>query len=207
MLLGFLTILVMGIIAYAFWREGPLSGLVMCCNVFLAGLVAFNFWEPIADLLEPAFSGWFLEGTEDLLALMLVFCPMLALLRWATYTLASTHMEYPEVLYRGGAVFFGLLTGYLLAGFLTCAFQTLPFHQNFLGFEPYEPGKSHPARRYLPPDVVWLAMMHRLSAGSISGGEQGGFDPRANFELRYGRYRRFELGKDKPMKWQGEMRP
>ena len=206
MLLGFLTVLIMFIIAYSFWREGPLTAFAMCCNVLLAGVVAFNFWEPIADVLEPAFAGSFLEGTEDLLALMALFCLTLMFLRWITNTLASTHMEYPILLYRGGSVLSGLLTGYLLAGFLVCAFQTLPIQRDFLGFEPYKPGQSA-ARRFLPPDRVWLAMMHRLSVNGLWTGEKSEFDRNGTYELRYLRYRRFEEQGKKPEKWQGEIEP
>jgi len=207
MLLGFLTFLIMAVIAYAFWHEGPLTAFTMCCNVLLAGLVAFNFWEPIADLLNPAFAGSFLEGTEDLLILMVLFCLTVMFLRWATNSLARTHMEYPILLYRGGAVLFGLLTGYLVAGFLLCAFQTLPYQQDFMGFESYKPGQSSAARRYLPPDLVWLAMMHRLSVGGFSAGENSEFDRNGNYELRYSRYRRLDDQGKKPEKWQGEIEP
>jgi hypothetical protein len=204
MALGLLTVLVMAILAYAFWREGPLTAFAMCCNVLVAGLLAFNLFEPIADLLEPAFADNFMAGTEDGLALMLVFWPALMLFRWMTNSLASTHMEYPAVLYRGGAVFFGLVAGYLVSGFLLCAFQTLPFQQDFLGFTPYVRGESSGARRVLPPDLVWLAMMQRLSRGPLStGGEDGPtvFDKNGNYELRYARYRRLdESGKTRPIK-------
>ena len=55
MLLGFLTVIIMAIVAYAFWREGPLTAFASCVNVLLAGLLAFNFWEPIADAFDSSF--------------------------------------------------------------------------------------------------------------------------------------------------------
>ena len=199
MVLGLLTLVIMGIAAYAFWREGPLTAFVMACNVLLAGILAYNFFEPVADLLEPSFQGTFLAGTEDALALMLVFCPALMVLRWATNSLASTHMEYPPVLYRGGAVVFGLLAGYFVAGFLTCLLMTMPIQRDFLGYEPYVARDSSPLRRWFPPDFVWLATMHRLSGGVLTAGEEDAgrprrFDPQGNFVWRYGRYRRLDDG-------------
>ena len=205
MALGIFTVIVMGICAYAYWREGPLTAFAMCVNVILAGLLAFNFWEPIADQLESVFEGSFAEGTEDGLALMLIFLPVLALLRWITNSIASTHMEYPPILYRAGAVVFGLLTGYLLSGFLVCVLQTLPLQQNFLTFEVAEPGKSHPLRRLMPPDLVWLAMMHRVSDDKRLGGDEP-FDKNCNFELRYQRHRRFDESGN-PLQWRGELQP
>jgi len=204
MLLGALTILLMGIIAYAFWREGPLTAFAMCANVLIAGLLAFNFWEPIADAFDSSFGDTFLEGTEDALAMMVIFLLVLMLLRWITNSIASTHMEYPPVLYRGGSMFFGLVTGYLLAGFLLCVMLTLPVQPSFLLFEPYEPGKSSTWRKVLPPDVVWLAMMRRASDEKRLGSDDV-FDPHANYELRYGRFRRSDDGKPTP--YHGELEP
>jgi hypothetical protein len=197
----------MAIVAYAFWREGPFTALAMCCNVVLAGLLAFNFWEPIAAALHPSFVGNFLEGTEDAIALLLLFCPALMSLRWLTNSLARTHMEFPTVLYRGGSVLFGLLTGYFLSGFLLCTYQTLPVQQNFLGFEMYEQGKANPLRQVLPPDLFWLATMHRLSGGGLSTSEPTHFDPKGNFELRYERFRRLDSQSGPPLPYQGELEP
>ncbi len=198
MVLGLLTILIMLVIAYAFWREGPLTAFAMFCNTLIAGIIAFNFWEPIADLIDPAFQDSVFEGTEDALALMIPFLLILMGLRLATNSLASTHMEYPALLYRGGAVFFGLLTGYFLSAILVCALQTLPIQQNFLSFDRYKPGETPAARKFLPPDLVWLSMMNRLSGKSLSGGDEA-FDATGSFELRYARHHRVdESGKSTP---------
>src|SRR6266496_4449542 len=100
MVLGLFTVIIMGVVAYAYWREGPLTAFAMCVNVVVAGVLAFNFFEPIADLLESVFEESFAAGTEDALAMMLIFLPVLALLRFVTNSIASTHTEYPPVLYR-----------------------------------------------------------------------------------------------------------
>jgi hypothetical protein len=198
MILGLLTVAIMLAIAYAFWREGPLTAFAMFCNTLIAGIIAFNFWEPIADLLDPVFQETVLEGTEDALALMIPFLLILMGLRLATNSLASTHMEYPALMYRGGAVFFGLVTGYFLAGILVCAMQTLPIQRNFLSFEQYKPGETAAGRKLIPPDFVWLSMMSHLSGKSLNAGDKP-FDARGNFEMRYARNRRVdESGKSTP---------
>ena len=72
-MLAFLTLLMVLALGYAYFVEGIFTGFLMCCNVFISGLVAFDFWEPIADQLEPSFRGTFLQGYEDALALVLLF--------------------------------------------------------------------------------------------------------------------------------------
>src|SRR6185437_3670801 len=177
MLLGFLTVLIMLVVAYAFWRQGVLPACAMALNVFLAGLVAFNFFEPIAAELDPMLAESFLHGYEDSLCLVVLFSIMLVFLRWATNALIHATLDYHPILQQGGAVLFGLMTGYLVAGFLLCVAQTLPFDQHFMHFESKvvtdAPGAK--ARRVMPPDRVWLALMHRASETSLSW--DAPFDP------------------------------
>jgi len=194
-------------VAYAYLREGMFTACAMCINVFAAGLIAFNFWEPLADLLDPTLSETFLAGYEDALCLVILFCLTLGLLRLATNNMAHKEIEYPPAVLRGGAAAFGMVTGYLVSGFLVCVLQTLPWHQNFMGFQ-YDYPKDSPTpavRKVLPPDRVWLALMHRAGAYAFANNQVEGaddqqspyeryltFDRDCNFELRYGRYRRYD---------------
>ena len=196
MLVGFLTVLIMAGVTYAFWREGLLTALTTACNVFLAGLVAFAFWEPIADVLSSLLADTFLHGYEDALCLVVLFALALGLLRLATNNLASAHLEYHSLVRQGGIVFFGMVTGYLASGFLLCVLQTLPWHANFMGFDYHVDKNAGGAKtpRVLPPDHVWLALMH---------GAMPDFDPDGSFELRYARFRRYDDNRD-ALPYQGE---
>lgn len=191
MLLGFLTVVVMLVAAYAFWRQGVLPAFAMAVNVLLAGLIAFNFFEPIAAELDPMLAGSFLHGYEDSLCLIALFCLTLAFLRWAANALIHATIEYHPALQQGGAVLFGLLTGYLVAGFLICVAQTLPLDEHFLKFdarvEANAPGAK--VRRVMPPDRLWLSLMHRASKASLSWDDDSAFDPDGSYELRYSRER------------------
>jgi hypothetical protein len=206
-MLAFLTIMIMGITGFAYFREGLLTAFALFCNVFLSGLIAFCFWEPIADLLDPLVAGNALHGYEDFLVLILLFCASLLLLRWLSNTLAPHTTEYFVGLQEGGGVVFGMAAGYLLAGFLVCALQTLPWHQEFMGFgADYDPAQTGAAlRRILPPDRVWLGLMNKASTVAFSTGGKG-FDNYGSYEMRYARYRRYnDKFEVSPMK--GEISP
>src|SRR5947209_8281922 len=95
MILGLLTVLLMLGVAYAFWREGALTAATAFVNVLAAGLLAFAFFEPLADELEPLLAGTFLQGYEDSLCLMTLFGLALALLRLAANTFAPVEPDYP----------------------------------------------------------------------------------------------------------------
>jgi hypothetical protein len=212
MLLGFLTIVIMLAVAYAYLREGVFTAFVMCCNVFLAGLVAFNFWEPLANQLDPALAGY-----EDILCLILLFSLTLGLLRAVTNSLSRTQIDFPPAVQRGGGAIFGLAAGYLVSAFLVCVLETLPWHENFMFFEwQYDSGQESPLRAVLPPDRLWLATMHRAGAYAFSNNEDGKpgassslydryktFDKYGTFSLRYARYRRYGDNRDAAT-YQGE---
>jgi hypothetical protein len=205
MILGLLTILIMLGVAYAFFREGVLTAATTCVNVVIAGLVAFNFFEPLARELEPLLTGSFLQGYEDSLCLMVLFGLTLGLLRLAVNNLSNVEPESTALLKQGGAALFGLLTGYLASGFLVCVLQTLPWHEHFLGFDSAVDLKSpgEKARRFMPPDRVWLALLQFGSRGGLGRGDEGIFDKNGTFELRYQRFRRSADNRD-PLPDQGE---
>jgi hypothetical protein len=85
----------------------------------------------------------------------------------------------------------GCVTGYLVAGFLLCMAQTLPWQEHFLGFDPKVNAQSG-LRRVLPPDRVWLAMMHYAGRGRFGWGDGMTFDPDGSFEERHARLRRYK---------------
>ncbi len=194
-MLVFLTIAVMLIVAYAHSREGVLTAVAMLVNLFLAGLVAFNFFEPLAAELESALAGSFLAGYEDALCLFGLFALTLGVLRAITNHLANTELALPALVQQVGASAVGLVTGYLAAGFLACVLQTLPWSEKFLGFDSsVDTQQGSGMRRVLPADRVWLAMMHRAGGGfgALVQAPANPFDPHGTFELRYSKLRRLK---------------
>lgn len=203
-MLAIITILIMLGVAYVYLGEGLFTAFTMFCGVMAAGLFTFNFWEPIANALGGAVSGTFLAGYEDALVMVFLFAAVLGGFRVIANNFAPFQVEYHALLQSLGGAFFGLLTGYLVTGFLICVLQTLPWKQEFgLGFSP-EPGGG--LRQVLPPDQVYLAMMYRAGAYAFSNTEGPGtpkesdpyadqyqtFDKYGNFELRYARFRRYD---------------
>jgi Colicin V production protein len=208
------SVLIVLAVAYSFWREGVFTAFCMFINVFVAGLVAFNFFEPLAGFLESMFAGTFLDGYEDSISLVALAAATLGGLRAATNSLVNSEITYEPLVNQLGAGFFGLLTGYLVAGFLICTFQTLPWHENLMGSgTPENPSwkvdDSAPnakMRSFFPPDRVWLALVHKASEVAFWQEDGDLFDPFGNFELRYARYRRFNDSRE-PMIYYQELKP
>src|SRR5712692_3221852 len=202
-MLTFLIILIMLLLGYVFMIQGLATAFTMFCNVFLAGLIAFNFWEPLADLLDPPLSRSFFAGYEDAICLTALFGVSFALLRLATNTLSRAVIDFHPLAQRAGGAFFGLATGYLLAGFLVCIFQTLPCHENFAGYVPDWQAHQSGLENLIPPGRVWLALMHRAGQGAFGRPSHSTFDPEATFVIRYARFRRYGDQRN-PLPYSGE---
>ena len=127
-MLSALTVLIMLIVAYSFFREGLFTAIVALVNIFLAGLIAFNFWEPVTGLFDSVLDGTFLDGFQDFMVLILLFAIVLSLLRFATNNFAFSQIEFSPVLQQFGGAGVGVLTGYMLSGFLISAMETLPWY-------------------------------------------------------------------------------
>jgi hypothetical protein len=204
------TIIIMAAVAYAYLGEGLITGSLMCFNILLAGLIAFNFFEPLADMIERWTAGSDFADYVDALCLVVLFCLALGLLRLLTNSLQPLQIDVQGVVQSIGGAAFGLVAGYLVSGFLVCVLQTLPLHENFMGFTPtYEPASG--VRDFLPPDRVWLGLMQYAGDHGFAAPEpprrirpplpkdlandsidhSATFDKYGTFELRYARYRRY----------------
>ncbi len=189
------TIVCILAVGWTQYRNGLFTSVAMLMMVFLSGLIAFGFWEPLTNMLELAFQQNLrvFAGCEDFLVLALLFGGSLWLQRFAYQYLAPEMIDEHGTLQHLGAGVVGLLTGYFLSGFLICALQTLPLDERFLDFEPRTANEG--LRSVLPPDRLWLNLMRQASAGSFrwkedAEGQPITFDRDATFELRYLRYRR-----------------
>jgi hypothetical protein len=185
-MLAAFTVVVTLAVGYAFSLQGVLTSFAMLVNVFLAGLVAFNFWEPLAA--ELPVQDTFADGYQDWICLIGLFVITLIVLRVVTNAIAINEPEVLPIASQIGSVVCGLLTGYLVSGFIICAMQTLPIQEDFLGFSSKVEHMGG-MRRFLPSDRVWLAMMQRASVGPLAA-DGDGFDPRGYFELGFQRHRR-----------------
>jgi hypothetical protein len=188
--IGFFTVLMVLAVGYASIMEGLFTAFMMCVNVIASSVLACTLWEPLAHEMEGSLAGY-----EDMVAMILVFAVSLALLRTITNNLVNTQIEYDETLQRGGAAVFGMISGYLTAGMFVCALQTMPWSESFMGFDAKYDKDQSIIRSYLPPDRLWLALMHYGSDNGFANSEGGGFDEGGTFELRYARYRRHAEGR------------
>jgi hypothetical protein len=185
------------LMTYALSSEGLWGAALMFFNVVFGGLIAFNFYEPLARLIDSTGIGW---GFSDTLSLLSIFCVSVMLLRMTTETLAPAMVRFPVPIYHAGRLFFSLATSLVTMAILVLAFHTAPVNKRIFGAIDY---------KYKPPfgmglDHQWLGFF-QYSTGMIfarygSGtrdpyGEYGRsgnqrvavrvFDPRATWLLNH----------------------
>jgi uncharacterized membrane protein required for colicin V production len=207
------TLIVIVLVAGSQYRNGIFTSATMLIQVLLAGVVAFGLWEPIADELDGMLQDGRLAGFEDCLVLTALFAGTIMILRLVTNRINKEPIDFNPIAQQIGGPAIGLVTGYLVSGFLICVLQTLPLDEDFLGFTPRRADESA-LRSYLPADRVWLAMMRRAGAYPLSWEDENPdadtpfdryatFDRGGTFEMRYLRYRRHTERRG-PMTYQGE---
>src|SRR5262245_50007892 len=103
-----INVIIVGLIlglTYALTSEGLWGAALMFFNVVFAGIIAFNFYEPLAAMLDRTGIGW---GFSDTLCLLGLFCVVLVLLRMTTETIAPAMVRFPTAVYHAGRLLFGL---------------------------------------------------------------------------------------------------
>jgi hypothetical protein len=123
------------LMTYVLSSEGLWGAALMFFNVLFGGLIAFNFYEPLARLIDSTGIGW---GFSDTLSLLSIFCISVLLLRMTTETLAPAMVRFPMPVYQAGRLIFALGTSLVLMAILILGFHTAPVHKKIFGSIDYQ---------------------------------------------------------------------
>ena len=149
----------------------------MLINVIIAGLLAMNFWEPLATLFQqtaPGAAFW-----VDSFLLLTLFAVFLMILRTATDYISRQPIAFPKWVDLGGGFLASAITGFIVYCFLGTAIATAPL-------PPAENSTSSDLK------LMWPSFVQRLSLGTLQGftasddpyGEHV-FDPKAEFVFKH----------------------
>jgi uncharacterized membrane protein required for colicin V production len=111
---------------YALTSEGLWGSALMFFNVLFGALVAFNFYEPLATLLDRTGINW---GFSDTLCMLGLFCVTVLVLRMTTETLAPAMVRFPMPIYHLGRLIFGLGGAVITVAVIILAFHAAPVHK------------------------------------------------------------------------------
>lgn len=183
------------------WNEGCWSNCLMLVNVTVAGIVALNFYEPLADWFEsfdPTFT-----YIVDFLALWTLFAITAAVMRAITDNLCKVKVRFQVHVEQVGRVLLGAWIAFSLVGFCALTLHAAPLPVNsFRGS--FDRGPREGMLFGMAPDRAWLGFMQSISQAAYgwedeattsrypADGKLRVFDPNSEFLVKY-RSRRIKL--------------
>lgn len=162
-MIDFILLAILGIVVWMVASDGPWSAAIAFVSVLLSGLIAMNYFEPLANLLQSTVAttyDW--QVRLDILAFFGIFSAGVFGLRTIGETLLPTYAEVHGLVYDAGRWGFAVLTGYLLMAIICMSLHLAPLPREFLGFTP-ERGNL----LGMAPDRQWLALTQFISEKSM----------------------------------------
>jgi hypothetical protein len=160
MIIDIILLLVFGLVTWSVAGEGAWGAGLVCLSVIFAGLLAMNFFEPVALLLEryvTAMPPW--SQRFDIIALIGIFAGTILLLREATDRLLPTYVAMHGYVFEAARWGAAALTGYVTIAFLLTALHTARLPREFIGFKPERKNLFG----MLAPDMQWLGFTQYVS--------------------------------------------
>ncbi len=151
----------------------------MFFNVLFSGMIAFNFYEPVAKLIDSTGIPW---GFSDMVSLLGLFCVSVGFLRMTTETLAPTMVRFPTLIYHVGRFVFAVGGAVVTVAIIILAFHTAPVHKKIFGTVDYN---SKPPFG-LGLDHQWLGFFQYETGAVFTTLGEGPLDPFKVYGVRNG---------------------
>jgi len=189
-------------LTYVVTSEGLWGAALMFFNVLFAAMISFNFYEPLARLIDQTGINW---GFSDTLCMLGLFCISLLILRMTTETIAPVMVKFPMFVYHAGRLVFGLGTAAVTMAVVILSFHAAPVHKKIINVidtkskPPFGVGLDH----------LWLGFFQYETGAVFSNTGYGGrdpyhtyghggrvnvFDPKAEWLLLHDDYRPYGTG-------------
>lgn len=169
-MIDLILLLVLGVVTWCVASEGPWGASFTLIIALISGLLAMNFFEPAAVLLEKTLdlgSDW--KARWDFIAFSLIFVAGIFGLRAATDYLHPGDVPVHPLLHDGLRWGAAAVTGYVTMAILLTSLHTAALPREFLGFKPERKNLLGIAA----PDRQWLGFVQYLSENGFSRGDDG----------------------------------
>ena len=195
-MLNLVLFLIFVICVAALWFHGLWSNAITLLNMLLAMMLAFNYFEPVANMLERTERSY--TYLWDFLALWGLFAISFGVLRALTDVLSRKRVAFDFWVETVGRSVLAVWIAWLFIGFICATMHTAPLGPHPLGFQPTPTAGEFLG---LAPGRYWLAFMQSRSRGALSRPESDPaklspmeqdknlkvriFDPESKFILKY----------------------
>lgn len=159
-MIDFALLIIIALVTWCVASEGAWGSAFMFLTVIMAGLIAMNFYEPLADFCDTTF-GLGIEWSYrwDVITLIGLFAAVVFGLRTALEKLMPTLVLVQPLSFDIVRWLCGLATGYVTMAFLLTALHTAPLPREFMGFTPERKNLFN----FAAPDRQWLGFTQYVS--------------------------------------------
>jgi hypothetical protein len=147
-------------------RQGLWSSAINIVNITVAGLIATNYFEPLAKLADPGGANYMLDS----IMLWSVFALTFIILRLITQSLSDHDVHFIKPVDLAGRAVLGIWAGWVFVCFAAFAMVTAP-----IGAQPLGAWESPDAKSFLvfSPERMWMAFAQSRSMGALSNSNSG----------------------------------
>jgi hypothetical protein len=155
-------LLVLALVTWNVAAEGAWGAAAVFLTVVFSGLIAMNFFEPLANYLE-VWTGPDWAMRLDFISLLVLFGGSVFLLRLLAERLVPSFIAVESRLYDVCRFGFAVMTGYVTIAFLLAALHAAPLPREFMGFTPERKNFFG----MTAPDREWLGLVQYISEKSM----------------------------------------
>lgn len=169
-MIDLLLLAIIGAVTWCVASEGAWGAALTFLSVLIAGLLAMNWFEGLAQVLENNVASsieW--SHRWDVIALLGLFAGFAFGLRALTEQIMPTFVQVHPIAFNVSRWTFGLMTGYLAAAIILTSLHVSPLPRNFWGFTPERDNLIDVSA----PDRQWLAYTQYVSERILRKGQYG----------------------------------
>jgi hypothetical protein len=171
--------------------QGLWSSAINVVNITMAGVIATNYFEPLANLVDSSGTNYMMDS----IMLWAVFAVTFIVLRLITQSLSTHDVHFIKPVDLAGRAALGIWAGWVFVCFTAFAMVTAP-----IGAQPLGSWESPEAKSFLvfSPERMWMAFAQSRSMGALSNSHSGAdlhqddaqtgsqvFDSKGDFSYKY----------------------
>ena len=184
---AFVMVLIFAAVVAWLWREGMWSNAVTLFNFVTAALVATNYWEPLATMIDDALAS--ATYLADFVSIWLIFRITFSIFRAITDKISKVRVRFKLPVEAVGGLIFAFCVASAVVCFTTMTLHTAPLARDGLGGS-FRPDPSASTVLMFAPDSKWLGFVTDLSReGRWSTSPTNPFDPNGQFRAKYAQRR------------------
>ena len=141
------------------WANG-----IVLAQIVLSGLIAFGCYQPLSVVFDEATGGEY-TYLLDFIAIWLLYCLSMLVLKIADGALSKTRMRFQESVEKIGGPLVGLLAGWVMVTIVLASLHAAPLAPDVLGGAlQHKRSEVETKSMFTAPDLFWL----RLVGGAMS---------------------------------------